>query len=121
MPSLDVAIPHLVPFVLVAFRLGGMFLLAPMLTSAMIPPRFKVLMVVAMAGSLYPTLPTAPAPDVDLFSLLPLVVCELAIGFIMGLIAAAIRRKYAPLQPDLLRRDPELARWVRGASQTIGV
>jgi CTP synthase len=39
----------------------------------------------------------------------------------MGLIAAAIRRKYAASHPDLLRRDPELARWVRGAIQTIGV
>lgn len=88
MPSLDPILPHVVPFVLVAFRLGGMFLLAPMLTSTMVPPRFKVLMVVAMAGSLYPTLPHTPAPDVGLFSLLPMVVCELAIGFVMGLIAA---------------------------------
>ncbi|MCC6969250.1 MAG: flagellar biosynthetic protein FliR [Phycisphaerales bacterium] len=88
MPSLEPILPHLVPFVLVAFRLGGMFLLAPMLTSAMIPPRFKVLLVIAMAGSLYPTLPFSPAPEVDLFSLLPMVVCELAIGFVMGLIAA---------------------------------
>lgn len=88
MPSLEPILPHLVPFVLVAFRLGGMFLLAPMLTSAMIPPRFKVLMVIAMAGSLYPTLPRVAAPDLDLFSLVPMVVCELAIGFVIGLIAA---------------------------------
>ncbi len=88
MPSLDAMLPHLVPFVLVAFRLGGMFMLAPMLTSTAVPPRFKVLMTLAMAGSLYPTLPHFAAPDVDLFSLLPMVVCELAIGFVMGLIAA---------------------------------
>ncbi|MBL8761208.1 MAG: flagellar biosynthetic protein FliR [Phycisphaerae bacterium] len=88
MPSLDTILPHLIPFALVAFRLGGMFMLAPLLTSAMVAARFKVLLVVALAGALYPTLPASPAPDVDLFSMLPMVVCELAIGFVMGLIAA---------------------------------
>lgn len=42
----------------------------------------------------------------------------------MGLIAAAIRRKYEPTNPDLVRRDPELARWIRSGgtrAQTAGV
>lgn len=88
MPTLDAILPHAIPFALVAFRLGGVFILAPMMTSTMIHARLKVLLVIALAGALYPTLPRVAAPDVDLFTLFPMVVCEVAVGFVIGLIAS---------------------------------
>jgi hypothetical protein len=36
----------------------------------------------------------------------------------MGLVAAAMRRKYAEQMPEMLRREPELNRWLKPLVQT---
>jgi len=86
MPLLD----HAIPFLLVLFRLAGVFIAAPLLSSTMLPMRFKFLIAFMLAAVVYPVLPGAmqTAPTFDLFALLPMMVAEALIGFVLGVLAA---------------------------------
>jgi flagellar biosynthetic protein FliR len=90
MPAVEGLLQHVVPFVLVAFRLAGLFLFTPVLTNRMMPRNARVLLVVMLAAALYPALPwrAQASPDVGLMGLLPLVVSETMIGAVMGFVAA---------------------------------
>lgn len=80
---------HLVPFVLVAFRLSGVFMLAPILASLVVPMQVRVLLVGLLAVIVYPTVPAAalgPVPG-DAIGLALAVVGEVLIGFSIGLLA----------------------------------
>ncbi|CAG0999742.1 Flagellar biosynthetic protein FliR [Phycisphaerales bacterium] len=88
--SLSVLIAHVIPFTLVLFRLAGVFLMAPILTSTMIPTKFRALLATVLAVAAYPMVApvlTAPA-EIDLFGLLPLIACEAMIGLCVGALAA---------------------------------
>jgi flagellar biosynthesis protein FliR len=82
------------PFLLTAGRFAGLFLFAPLLSSAMIPPRIKGLLVLTLAAALYPAL--GPSVDAsmmrgvatDVFALPLLLVQEALIGYTIGAIAA---------------------------------
>jgi flagellar biosynthesis protein FliR len=85
------ALEHVVPFCLVFARLAGLFLIAPMLTSTMIPVRFKALLVFMLAAAVYPLVPVSPSPgsvDAELVTLIPILVKETLIGFSIGFLAA---------------------------------
>jgi flagellar biosynthetic protein FliR len=90
-PDLNPLLDHAVPYTLVMFRLAGVFLLAPLLTSLTIPRIYKALLLFMLAAALYPAVQSA-APaiprDLDLFGLVPLVVMESLIGLAIGGIAA---------------------------------
>lgn len=89
-PDITPLLAHVVPYTLVLFRLAGVFLAAPMLTSAMIPRKHRALIAAMLAASIYPGVAgslRAPA-SVDLFGLVPLVLGEGLIGFAIGAIAA---------------------------------
>lgn len=83
---------HLVPFVLVAFRVMGLFLSTPLIGSATVPVKVKVLLAVFLAAAVYPVV-GAPdgsgiaTPSIGLFALVPMLVFELAIGASMGFLA----------------------------------
>ena len=80
---------HIVPLCLVAFRLSGLFIFAPILASVVIPGKVKGLLVFMLAGLIYPTLPltSIPAVEFDTFTLAFAVVGEVMIGLIIGLLA----------------------------------
>lgn len=90
MLALDPIINHAAPFLLVLFRLSGLLLFAPILSSATIPVRIRLLLVFTLALALYPTLPPAAQspPPTDLFSLAPLIFAETFIGLVIGLLAS---------------------------------
>lgn len=90
MPSIQPLLDHAVPYLLVVFRLAGLFLFAPLLSSRMVPGRIRALLTVMFAGAIYPALPAASqaAPDADLLGLLPLISCELLVGATIGLVAS---------------------------------
>ena len=76
-------------FALVLARLSGLFLLAPLLSSAMLPTRFKALLAIGLSAAVYPTLDTElwlPA-RLDLASLAPIIASELLVGVSIGAIA----------------------------------
>ncbi len=81
---------HAAPFTLVLFRILGVFISAPMLATASIPPRIRVLLAFMLALATYPAimdrLDTSIATDA--FGLIPLVLGETLVGFCIGTMAA---------------------------------
>lgn len=75
---------------LVAGRLAGLFLFAPLLSSAMIPPRVKALLVFMLAAAVFPgvTHVVGTPPPTDLLGLGWLLVQETLVGYTIGTIAA---------------------------------
>jgi flagellar biosynthesis protein FliR len=90
MPALEHILPHVAPFVLVAFRLAGLFLFVPLLTNRVMPRRARALLVVMLAAAIYPMLPASAqvAPEAGLLDLAPLIFGEMLIGVVIGFIAA---------------------------------
>lgn len=87
--GVEALMAHVVPFVLVLCRLSGLFVAAPMLSSASIPRTAKAILLVMLTAAIYPLLPTiAPPEGVSALTLFPMVVRELLIGGSMGVIAA---------------------------------
>ncbi|MBX3365575.1 MAG: flagellar biosynthetic protein FliR [Phycisphaeraceae bacterium] len=82
---------HVVPFMLVLFRLLGLAVVAPVLSSLGIPMQARILLTVMLAAGLYPLVPSTWAGNatLDTWSLLPLVASEVFVGAAIGLIAAA--------------------------------
>lgn len=90
MYAVEPLLQHVVPFVLVTFRMVGLFLGAPLLSSRTIPVRFRVLLSIMLGVAIYPMLPSALqiAPDVDLPGLAAMMVSETLLGLSIGVIAA---------------------------------
>ncbi len=89
MRGYEALLQHAIPFALVIFRLAGLFLFAPLLSSAMIPAKVRALLTVMIAAAMYPMLPAfAPARlDVSVYELLPMIVGEALVGAVVGIIA----------------------------------
>ena len=88
--SIDPLLPHAIPFLVVLARIAGLMLIAPMLSSTSIPRMVKLLLLVALTACVYPALliDTTDIPLAqDLYTLAPLIVCEMAVGFTIGLMA----------------------------------
>jgi flagellar biosynthetic protein FliR len=88
---------HVVPWVLVCFRVLGLFVLTPVLASTMVPGRFKALLGFMLGAAAYPMLLAHPSTASlasglggvnDVFSMVVLVLSEVAIGFCIGALAA---------------------------------
>lgn len=77
-----------IPFLLLAFRLAGVFMLAPILASTVIPMRVRFMLVLAIAAAVLPTLPPgALRPEqFDVVTLAIAVAAETMIGFVIGLL-----------------------------------
>ncbi len=88
MPALP--LDHIGPFLLVLFRLSGLFIFAPMIGSSLIPFRIRTLIVFMFALCIYPSLPPAQQSpiDLDLFTLAPVAFGEVLIGLGIGLLAS---------------------------------
>ena len=89
MPSLPL-LEHLAPFLLVLFRLSGLFIFAPILASTTIPAKFRALICFMFAVAIYPTIPSDQMRpiELDLFTLGPAIFAETLIGLAIGLLAA---------------------------------
>ncbi len=93
---LDIATSQVVGFMLVVARLSGLFLIAPVFSSQMIPVRIKVMMLGALAATLTPIVmgQAPPMPDgvVDLVTSIILEsIVGLAIGFTVALVFTAVQ------------------------------
>lgn len=83
--SLQDALNFVPVFVLVFFRTAGMFLAAPLLGSAKIPRRVKVLLAVVMAAGLVNAVKAPPAMPDSTMQLAAGIGGELIFGLVMGL------------------------------------
>jgi flagellar biosynthetic protein FliR len=90
MPSLDPLLNHVGPFMLVLFRISGLLIFSPVLSSTLMPVRMRALFTFAFALAIYPALGKVNHTPVntDLLALLPAIFAETLIGAAMGLIAA---------------------------------
>ncbi|MFG0314280.1 MAG: flagellar biosynthetic protein FliR [Phycisphaerales bacterium] len=90
MTAIEPWLGHVIPFVLVAFRIGGLFVAAPLISSQSVAPRFRALLAIMLAAVVYPTLSSSvqTAPEVTLVELVGLIISELIIGVSIGTIAA---------------------------------
>jgi len=82
-------LPHAMGFFLVLSRLGGLMLIAPVLSSEVIPRRVKVAFLLVLSAVVYPTIDhdTYSTIPLDLLTLAPLVASEMAVGATIGFIA----------------------------------
>ncbi len=84
---------HSGPFLLCYFRMLGLFMAAPLLSSLIIPARLKALLAMMLTAAVYPMLSVSLSPtlfpkgDLEIITLLPMVVVESIIGFSIGLLA----------------------------------
>lgn len=81
--------PHVIPVGVVFSRIGGLFLLAPVLGGNSVPVRVRVLLALALTLVCYPALPIDPASvaGLDMAGLIPLMATELLIGLSVGALA----------------------------------
>jgi flagellar biosynthetic protein FliR len=86
------AVPQIIAFVLVVCRLSGLFLLAPVFSSPMIPSRLKLMALLTLAATLTPVVTataTHPLPtDTDHLALF--VVKEILVGLSLGFAVAIV-------------------------------
>lgn len=81
---------HAVPYSLVLSRMAGLFIAAPMLGGSAIPARVKALLAMMTGAAVYPAVASHLSVPValDLVGVAPLYLSELAMGFVMGLLAS---------------------------------
>jgi len=87
----DWAIPQAVAFVLVVARMSGLFLLAPVFSSAMIPGKIKVMTLVVLSAALTPVIMTNAATlPTDGISIAFAVGTQALVGFALGFSVAIV-------------------------------
>ena len=88
----DWAIPQIITFLLVVGRLSGLFLIAPVFSSPMIPGKLKIMMLLMLALTITPIVSgtaTAPMPT-GIVELLIAMVVELTMGLALGFSVAIV-------------------------------
>lgn len=82
---------HAGPFALVLMRASGLMLASPILSSLGVPIQARVLLSVMLAIGIYPLVPIEwhrQPVELDLWSLAPLALSELAVGWILGVLVS---------------------------------
>lgn len=92
MTQLEAILAHIVPVLLVIFRIGGLMIYAPVFGSQVIPSRVKVFLSFMIGAAIYPALLAGPLHGVSvepsLAVLAPLVALEMLIGITIGFVAS---------------------------------
>jgi flagellar biosynthesis protein FliR len=79
---------HVVPFLLVTFRLAGLFVAAPLISGTAVPRRIRALIAVMLAAAVYPAVTPPTGIDLGIVNLVSLAVSELLVGASIGAIAS---------------------------------
>ncbi len=89
--QLSSILDHVPTAMLVIFRIGGLMIFGPLLSSVIIPMRVKLFLSLVVGLAVYPTVSTQVSVDIpivlDLWSIAPLVFTELLIGAAIGFMA----------------------------------
>jgi flagellar biosynthetic protein FliR len=82
---------HVPVFLMVLVRMMGLFIVSPLLSATHLPPRVKIFLALMLSAAIFPLVSQdVQAPlTLDLPGLLVLLVREAALGYVMGLVAAA--------------------------------
>jgi flagellar biosynthetic protein FliR len=92
MPDLTAIFPLIVPFLLVLFRLMGMFAFVPFYSNANIPTNVKVLLALAIAFCVWNVVPQValPASTSTLIGLTVAIAGEMSIGLVIGMLLGCL-------------------------------
>jgi flagellar biosynthetic protein FliR len=82
-------LPLVVPFLLVLFRVVGLFAFIPVFSNASIPGNVKVLLALAIALCIWNVVPKHAVPD-TLIDLTVAALCEAGVGFMLGLMTSMV-------------------------------
>lgn len=83
-------VPLALGWSLVLFRVAGIFVMAPLISGVVVPARVKAAIAITLACAAFPLVGKTNSvdPNLDVFSLLTLIVAEALIGFTIGTIAS---------------------------------
>jgi flagellar biosynthetic protein FliR len=88
---LDIAMSQVIGFMLVVARLSGLFLIAPVFSSRLLPARIKVMALAVIAAAMTPVLMSSEPPiPKDVFGLVLAIGVETVIGFAIGFSVAIV-------------------------------
>lgn len=92
MPDSFLSLPDILYFLLLFCRISGLFIAAPILSTAAIPRQSKVAMAVILAFIVYTVLPDSPLPlnNIHPLTYAILIAGEVTVGYIMGFVASLI-------------------------------
>ncbi len=82
--------PLVVPFLLVAFRVMGIFAFIPLFSNASIPANVKVLLGLAITLCVWNVVPRPTVISTNLLAVVGLIAAEMSIGLMIGLMTAMI-------------------------------
>lgn len=82
--SLEPLLPHLPAFLMVFFRLGGIFFMAPLYASSVIPMKVRVLLALVLTFCVYPVIPAQTPLTLSMATLALAIGTELLIGLVIG-------------------------------------
>lgn len=90
------AVPQIISFMLVVARLSGLFLLAPVFSSNLIPVKIKIMALLGLAATMTPIVVVSPSEvPVDAVALTILIIKEsligLALGFAVSVVFSAVQ------------------------------
>jgi flagellar biosynthetic protein FliR len=82
--------PLLVPFLLVLFRMIGLFMFVPMFNHTAIPGNVKILLALAITACIFPVVPHQGALPTDLIGLTLAVIGELSVGMLVSILVLGV-------------------------------
>ncbi len=82
--ALQPILPHIPAFLLVMFRLGGLFIFAPIFGSPVVPVRVRVFLALLLAFCVYPLVPAQVPIELGLWTMSLAVAAEIFIGMAIG-------------------------------------
>lgn len=82
--DLEIILLYAPAFLLVMFRVTGIFIFAPFFGSGLMPMRVKALLALVLSICVYPMIPPQPPPSLSLWTMAWAVGSELLIGLIIG-------------------------------------
>jgi len=82
--ALEPILPHVPVFLLVFFRLTGIFIFGPVFGSSVLPMRVKVLLALVLAFCVYPIIPPQVPIQLGMGTMAVAVATELLVGLIIG-------------------------------------
>ncbi|MEX0742581.1 MAG: flagellar biosynthetic protein FliR [Phycisphaeraceae bacterium] len=83
-PSLEPLLPHVPAFLLVLFRMTGIFVFAPLFSSSLVPMPLKALLAMTLSFCVYPLVPPQLPVELSLMTMSVAVTSELLIGLVIG-------------------------------------
>ncbi len=82
--ALQPVIPHIPAFLLVMFRLTGIFVFAPVFASSAVPRTARVMLAFSLTFAIYPITPAHELVQMNVMSMIWMILSEMMVGIVIG-------------------------------------